>query len=120
MTSRRHTVCRAAELESGHLKRAVLERATIFLERLPDGTVKAFSTRCPHQGADLSHGCTTGVASGSDPHSVHLVREGEILRCPWHGFEFDMVSGCALVQPSRLRLREYPVVIDGGDVIVEA
>ena len=47
--------------------------------------------RCPHQGAALCEGPLTGLAQSSDP--------GEIIRCPWHGREFDIRTGQSCCDP---------------------
>ena len=44
-------------------------------------------------------------------------REGEILRCPWHGWEFDLNSGQCLTD--RRRLKRFPVVIRDDAIYVE-
>ena len=43
---------------------------------------------------------------------------GEILRCPWDQWSFDIASGRCLVNP-RIRAKTYPVKIDGDDIVVE-
>lgn len=43
---------------------------------------------------------------------------GEILRCPWHQWTFDIATGQCLVEKT-LRVATYPVRIDGDDVVVE-
>jgi len=46
---------------------------------------------------------------------------GEILRCPWHGWEFDILSGRSICNPHRVRVRTYEVTIqDNEDPSVEA
>jgi len=39
-------------------------------------------------------------------------REGEILRCPWHGWEFDITSGRSIFNPHRVRVRIYEVTVE--------
>ena len=41
-----------------------------------------------------------------------VVREGEIVRCPWHGWEFDILSGRSWFNPHKLRVRTYDVVVE--------
>jgi nitrite reductase/ring-hydroxylating ferredoxin subunit len=52
------------------------------------------------------------------PYGVQWVREGEILQCPWHGWQFDITTGRSLAFPNR-RIRAYPVTVQDGEVIVE-
>ncbi len=44
-------------------------------------------------------------------------REGEILRCAWHGWEFEIETGRSLVDP-RVRARTYAVEVEDGEVYV--
>ena len=41
------------------------------------------------------------------------MREGEILRCPWHGWEFELSTG-RLVAPLRERVKTYDVTVEPG------
>lgn len=115
----RHTVCQLADITPGTVLYKAAGRLNIVLLQMPTGDIKAIASRCPHHGANLSHGSITGYMTGNGPNDVHLERCGEILRCPWHGFEFDLVTGRAVVESSKLSLREFPVVIEGDNVIVE-
>jgi nitrite reductase/ring-hydroxylating ferredoxin subunit len=45
------------------------------------------------------------------------VANGEVL-CPWHGWRFDLDTGCCALMPSH-RTRVFPVHVEGGDVFVE-
>jgi 3-phenylpropionate/trans-cinnamate dioxygenase ferredoxin subunit len=46
-------------------------------------------------------------------------RVGEILACPWHGWEYDLSSGRSLTSPDRVRVRTYPVHVEGGRVLID-
>ena len=39
-------------------------------------------------------------------------REGEILFCPWHGWEFDLLTGACLTD--RRKLRRFSTSIENG------
>ena len=43
---------------------------------------------------------------------MSYTREGEILKCPWHQWEFDIKTGQALYDP-KLRVRAYRVEVEG-------
>jgi nitrite reductase/ring-hydroxylating ferredoxin subunit len=117
----RYQVCRSEEIAVGALTRAMAGRSPILLSRLPGGEIKAFAARCPHQGADLGYGCISGATASDTPNLLQYHKEGEVLRCPWHGFEFCLHSGKALVEaPERhpMQLRFYRVEIEGDQVVV--
>jgi 3-phenylpropionate/trans-cinnamate dioxygenase ferredoxin subunit len=54
----------------------------------------------------------------SAPHVYTYSRDKHILRCPWHGWEFDMATGQTLFDPERTRVKVYPVIIEDGMIVV--
>ena len=48
----------------------------------------------------------------SKPGEYIWAREGEILRCPWHGWEFDITTGRSIFNPHRMRVRTYEVTVE--------
>ncbi len=82
-----------------------------------DGGYFALADRCPHRGAPL---CSSGevvsaVEGVGDERRV--TREGALVRCPWHKWDFDIASGRCEVD-GRLRVRRYAVRIDGDELVV--
>jgi nitrite reductase (NADH) small subunit len=79
-----------------------------------DGTVRAWRNHCPHMAAPVCRGAVTGTLLPSAVYEYRSGRDGEILQCPWHGWEFDLINGEHLAPGSRARLRGYPTeIIDG-------
>ena len=72
---------------------------------------------CPHEFAPVCQGKQGGTTLPSQPGEFIWGRENEILRCPWHGWEFDLHSGQCLT--GRSKLRRYPVVIRDNGIYVE-
>ena len=74
-----------------------------------DGEYFALRNRCPHQGGPLCEGTPgrllTLDRAGRVPRTA---APGEILRCPWHGWEFDIRTGQSWCDPRRLRVRALP------------
>jgi 3-phenylpropionate/trans-cinnamate dioxygenase ferredoxin subunit len=71
---------------------------------------------CPHELARVCLGRVGGTTLPSPPGEYIWGREGEILACPWHGWEFDLLTGQALADKRRLRL--YPVTVRDNTVYV--
>lgn len=76
------------------------------------GAFYALRNRCPHQGAELCKGRITGTTLPSDPGEYLWGRDGEILRCPWHGWEFDIKTGRSVFDPFTCRVRAYEVTVE--------
>ena len=77
------------------------------------GKYYALRNLCPHQGAPLCLGELTGLAVSDEPGEIEWTREGEILRCPWHGWEFDMLNGRTVFQ-SKARVKTYDVQVESA------
>ena len=88
-----------------------------------DGQFYAMRNLCPHRFGPLCVGQVSGrvVAAGppSDAHeALPFEQEGEVIRCPWHLWEFDIRTGQCLVDP-RVRVKTYPVLIEGDTIMIE-
>ena len=83
------------------------------------GEFYALLNRCPHEGANLSRGIVTGLPESSAPGCYKLSRPGEILRCPWHGWEFDLRTGKSYCDPKRLFTRQYKTSVESCAARVE-
>ena len=72
---------------------------------------------CPHELAPVCRGEVRGTTLPSAPGEYRWGREGEILACPWHQWEFDLRTGASLTDP-RVRLRTFPTEIADGEVVL--
>lgn len=81
------------------------------------GRFYALHNGCPHRGGPLCEGRVCGTVLPTDDYAFRYGREGEILRCAWHGWEFDIRTGQALADPS-VRARSYPVTVEDGAVVM--
>ena len=86
-----------------------------------DAGLYALRNVCPHQGAPLCLGTVTGTTLPSAPGEYVWGLDGRVLRCPWHGWEFDLETGVGLYDPYRHeRVATYEVRIEGDDVVLFA
>lgn len=114
-----HVVARASELGPGERRIVEVDGRSIGVFNV-GGRYYALRNACPHQGAPLCRGSLHGTAAPSAPGEYVWERAGEVLRCPWHGWEFDITTGRSLFNPHRTRVRRYDVTVDdGGDPGVE-
>jgi 3-phenylpropionate/trans-cinnamate dioxygenase ferredoxin subunit len=82
-----------------------------------NGTFIAALNMCPHELAPVCRGRVGGTTLPSQPGEYKWGREGEILACPWHGWEFDLTTG-KMIADDKVRLRTYPVTVEDGVVFV--
>jgi 3-phenylpropionate/trans-cinnamate dioxygenase ferredoxin subunit len=85
-----------------------------------NGELFALLNRCPHQGAPLCEGRTFGFLKPGQVGEFNYERPGEMLRCPWHGWEFDLRTGQSWFDPKLVRVRRYDVKIEQGAALLEA
>ncbi|MBI1929329.1 Rieske (2Fe-2S) protein [Candidatus Poribacteria bacterium] len=78
------------------------------------GAFFALRNRCPHQGGPLCEGRLSGLLEASVPGEYRYSRKGEMLRCPWHGWEFDVKTGKSWWDPERKRVQSYKVHVESG------
>lgn len=79
-----------------------------------NGVFYALRNRCPHQGGPLCEGRQAGFLQADKPGEFVYTRRDEMLRCPWHGWEFDITTGRARINPDRVRTRNYAVAVESG------
>ena len=112
-----HVAAPAAELPPGSRRIVEAEGRSIGVFNV-GGAFYALRNTCPHQGAPLCEGSVQGTALPSRPGEHRWARDGEILRCPWHGWEFDLTTGRSIFNPHRTRVKRYEVTV-GPDPSVQ-
>ena len=122
MSDRRFVVGKVDELPPGAMKLVPVGKFGVGVYNV-DGEYYALTNYCPHRGGPLCRGKVIGWAEpGSEPWEVAWTREGEILRCPWHQWEFEIKTGSALIYQETQRpysIRMYPVRVEDGEIVLE-
>ena len=67
-----------------------------------DGTLYALDGICPHSGGPLAKGRLSG----------------QVITCPWHGWQFNVTNGHHCLAP-RIKTRCVQVTVEGDDVFLE-
>ena len=114
----RHVVARAEEIAVGDRKLVTIDGKRVVVFNLK-GEFFALSDTCPHRGGSLSQGIVTGLVQSAGPGDYRHTRIGEIVRCPWHQWEFDIRTGRSWCDPRRLRLMAYDVAVEPGAKLIE-
>ena len=112
-----HDVGSAAELERAGRLVARVGGREVGVVAEPEGAVHGIRNRCPHHGGPLCLGTVRERVDGAP--GVYELTGRRVLRCPWHGWEFDLETGACLDEPS-LRAAVYPARVEGGRVLVRA
>lgn len=81
-----------------------------------NGDLRGVRNRCPHHGGPLCLG-TVRERLGGKPGGYELAGT-RVLRCPWHGWEFDAATG-QCVDDASMRVAVYPAKAEGGRVFVD-
>lgn len=80
-----------------------------------DGEFHALANYCVHQGGPVCEGLLSGAVGMGDDLDLVYERVGEIVACPWHGWEFEIATGKHLADPT-YRLPTYDVTVEEGTV----
>jgi len=114
----KHVVAAVAEIPPGGRKLVEVKKRPIVIFNL-DGEFFALNNRCPHRGGSLCDGRLVGLVESSEPGEYRYSRKGEIIRCPWHSWEFDIRTGKSWCDPAKLHIRQYTVSVEEGAKLVE-
>lgn len=107
----RHVIGSVGEIPPGQRKVVEVSGRSIGVFNV-DGRFYAIRNRCPHQGGPLCLGRTVGLVTASQPGVYAYERDGEFVRCPWHGWQFDLATGQSVFDPTRTRVKSYPVEVE--------
>lgn len=99
--------CHKSEVVAGSCKIVEIDGKSIGLY-LVSGSYYGLLNRCPHEGAELCAGPVTGTSQETDKIEFNYCKAGELVRCAWHGWEFEIATGKCLVDP-KARAKTYMV-----------
>ena len=88
------------EIPVGRAKEVEFEGRVYALFNV-NGQIAAIDGICPHQGGPLADGVLVGAA----------------VTCPWHGWQFDVLTGKSPLGP-RIQQTCYEVKLAGTDILV--
>ena len=114
----KYIVARASEIPVGARKLVTVAGRPIAIFNVK-GEYFAIFNRCPHQGASLCAGALTGLAFAEGVGKPGLTRDGEILICGNHGWEFDRRTGQSWFDPVRTKVRKFESEVASGAEIVD-
>ena len=99
-------VANVDDLPDGRVKSVTAGTLNICLSHF-DGKWAAMDNRCPHQGGPLGEG---SIEKG--------VEDKCWIRCPWHGWDFDPLTGAPPGGHEDTGQQLYPIEVRGNEVLV--
>ncbi|MEQ7126600.1 Rieske (2Fe-2S) protein [Actinopolymorpha sp. B11F2] len=106
-----YVVATVDEIPPGARKIVTVARRSIGVFNV-DGAYYALRNQCPHEGGPLCEGVLSGLVRSPRPGTYDYLRRGEILRCPWHGWEFDVMTGQSWFDPAKTRVQSYDATVE--------
>ncbi|MBI4019751.1 MAG: non-heme iron oxygenase ferredoxin subunit [Candidatus Aenigmarchaeota archaeon] len=94
-------VARLEEIKPGSSKAITARGHEIALHNVA-GRIYATTNTCPHRGGPLGEGFLAG----------------DVVTCPWHGWQFSVETGQSPVVPSA-KIPTYKVKVEGDKILVE-
>lgn len=113
---RKRFIIGPANMQPGARRIITVEGRSIGLFNV-NGSYYALHNRCPHMGGPLCEGPITGTAMPTEKTEFVYGMENELIRCAWHGWEFEIKSGRNLTS-DKMRARTYPVTVEGDDLVL--
>ena len=114
----RYVVAKAGDIQAGSCKIVTVRGREIGIFRIGD-EFYGLINRCPHQGAPLCRGEIVSRLVAPSPGDYRLTRPGEMIRCPWHCWEYDIRTGQSLCDPNSVQARAYNVEVAPGKTLAE-
>jgi nitrite reductase/ring-hydroxylating ferredoxin subunit len=109
----RYEVCPVREFPPGESKIIEINEGAYSIGVFNiDGEFYALANVCPHQLAPLCEGRITGEIVSDGVGEYDLIREGEIIQCPWHGWKFNIKDGTSVFNPHKVRTRTYEASVE--------
>jgi nitrite reductase/ring-hydroxylating ferredoxin subunit len=115
---KRQVVARALDVAPGQCKIVIVNGREIGVFNL-GGEYFALANRCPHEGGPLCQGHIIPLIQSDGPGQYRLTRHKEFLRCPWHGWEFEIRTGQSWCDPKSTRARQFEVSVESGETLVK-
>ncbi len=114
----KHIIATADEIPPGGRKIVSVNGQEIGVFNLR-GAYYALRNICPHRLGPLCRGRLRPLVLPDGVTGMTYTREGEIIKCPWHEWEFDIKTGQALYDP-QLHVRTYRVEVENDKIVLYA
>ena len=114
----RHVIAAVGDIKPGEKKLVTVKGREIGVFNV-NGEFFALANRCPHAGGPMCEGIISPLVAPGAVGEYKLTRKGEFVRCPWHGWEFDLRTGRSWCEPDRTKVRSYELKVEPGGALIE-
>lgn len=108
------------DFEAGRFQPVNIPGKDIWVMRTATGGFHGLKNTCPHRAAPICRGSTEGTYVPSAPGEYVFGLEDQIIRCPYHGYEYSLETGMAIFADVKERVVRYRVRVSNGRVYVSA
>jgi nitrite reductase/ring-hydroxylating ferredoxin subunit len=113
----KHVVGPVAELPPGTQRRVEIDGKGIAIFNI-EGELYALRDVCPHQGAPLSAGVVCSELRADAPGQYRFDKGRRHVKCPWHGWEYDLATGQSWYDPANDRVRSFAIGVESGSELL--
>ena len=114
----RHVVASVGDIKPGEKKLVTVKGREVGVFNV-GGEFFALANRCPHAGGPMCDGVVASLVEPSKPGEYKLSRKDEFVRCPWHGWEFDIRTGQSWCDPEDFKVRKFKAEVAPGEDLVK-
>ncbi|MEH7113219.1 Rieske (2Fe-2S) protein [Neobacillus niacini] len=107
----------ADQLQPGERKLVKVDQIEIAVMNV-DENIYAIRNECPHQGISMIYGSISGTMVTSKPQEYQYGMENELIKCPLHGWEFDLKTGRSVFSPNQVSLHIYDVRKEDENIVL--
>ncbi|GEL20085.1 (2Fe-2S)-binding protein [Pseudonocardia asaccharolytica DSM 44247 = NBRC 16224] len=112
-------MCHKDDLGPGQMTGAQLGPIRVVVIRAKDGSLHALAAKCLHQGGPLDQGrLYDHTLTTDDVGRYAMDADREIIKCPWHGYEYDIRTGATVFDETRC-LQTFATREEGDQITVE-
>ena len=104
-------MARLDEFPPGERRLVQAGKRTIGVFRVGDNFY-AVLNYCPHMGGPLCQGRTLPWLSSAAPGEFVLDEQEALIKCPWHGWEYELATGQSFLGPGEPPARAYEVTVE--------
>jgi 3-phenylpropionate/trans-cinnamate dioxygenase ferredoxin subunit len=114
----RYVVAKADEIAPGTGKLVTVANREIGVFNI-GGSFYALLSKCPHEGASLCRGKIVHRVESEEPGQYRVIADSAMIRCPWHGWQYDIRTGQSWCDSDNISLRKFAVSVESGEGLLK-